>query len=447
MQYRRKPLRRARAGRSYLGLGLAIVIIGTLGAFGAYQLPAVRDRLEPRLIALEEQIRAATGPTQPAALPTISAALPTPEIATQPPLATATLLPEQPTLTPAPTATPAPTLEPPPPSADIRGTRWEPQLFNNCGPATLTAALVYWGWRGSEQDSLNWYGDGVDIRWQRDVAGVVRPGGRDKNVSATELAAFATERAGLQAVIRHGGDLDTLKRLVAAGFPVIIETQFLEDEHQQTGDGWEGHYRLITGYDDAEGSFLTQDSFKGNNYRRAYDLIERDWLAFNYLYLVVFSPEREAEVMAALGPDADPTANLERALARAQTETQTLEGQRALFAWHNAGVSLVRLGRLDEAAAAFDQARTGIGLPWRMLWYQHDMYAAYVEAGRHQEVIDLATALLTDPGLEESYLWRGRARAALGDRDGALADLQAALDQHPGWAVAREQLAAWGETP
>lgn len=442
---RRRPHRRAQASRSCLGLGLALVIIGTLSAFGAYQLPAVRARLEPRLIALEEQIRAVTGPTQPAALPTLSAALPTPVFATQPPAATVTLAPEQPTLTPAPTATLAPTREPPPPSAAIRGTRWEPQLFNNCGPATLTAALVYWGWRGSEQDSLNWYGNGVDTRWQRDVASAVRPGGRDKNVSATELAAFATGQAGLRAALRYGGDLDTLKRLVAAGFPVIIETQFLEDEHQQIGDGWEGHYRLISGYDDAEASFLTQDSFKGNNYRRTYDLIERDWLAFNYLYLVIFSPEREAEVMTALGPDADPFVNLERALVRAQTETQTLAGEQAPFAWHNAGVSLFHLGRIGEAAAAFDQARTGAGLPWRMLWYQHEMYAAYVEAGRNQDVIDLATALLIDPGLEESYYWRGRARAALGDRDGALADLRAALDQHPGWAVAREQLAAWGD--
>ncbi len=425
-------------------LGVVGVVTIALVTLGLYQIPAVRDRLEPRLIALEDQVRAATGPTQPAALPTVGAALPTPVIATQPPPATATFSPEQPTPTPAPTETPEPTLAPAPPSAELGGTRWEPQLFNNCGPATLTAALVYWGWRGSEQDGLTWYGNGVDIRWQRDIAGVIRPGSRDKNVSAHELADFASARAGLATMIRYGGDLETLKRLVAAGFPVIIETAFLEDEHEQAGDGWEGHYRLITGYDDSAGTFLTQDSFKGNNYRRPYDLIERDWRAFNYLYLVLHPAEREAEVMAALGPDADATRNLERALARAQAETSDLPPDQVPFAWHNAGVSLLRLGRMAEAAAAFDQARAGTGLPWRMLWYQHEMYAAYFEVGRHQEVIDLATAVLNDPGLEESFFWRGRAREALGDRDGAVADLRAALDQHPGWADAREQLEAWG---
>ena len=78
-----------------------------------------------------------------------------------------------------------------------------------------------------------------------------------------------------------------------------------------------------------------------------------------------------------------------------------------------------------------------------MLWYQFGPYEAYYEVGRYDEVIRLADATLavTD-NLEESHCWRGRARLALGDVEGARADFEAALHYHEGWAPAEEQLAA-----
>jgi tetratricopeptide (TPR) repeat protein len=440
-------LRRRRKRYTLAGCALIAGLVALAGVM-FYNLPFVRDRLDWRIALWTEQARGLFAPPQAQVLPTLAttrAAPPTLVIAAATPSPSPTLPQSTPQPTFTPTITPTPIVLPS--TAKLTGARWEPQLLNNCGPATLTAALVFWGWRGAEADSLNWYGNGVDVRWQKDVAAAIKPAHTDKNVSAFELAAFAREQAGLGAVVRYGGDLERVKVLVANGFPVILERAFLEDEHEQAGQGWEGHYSLVTGFDEATQEFTTQDSFKGGNYRRSYEAIALDWRAFNYLYLVLYAPEREGEVLTHLGTDANEQANLINALVLAQGETQALtDPEQLAFAWHNAGVSLQHLGRAAEAVAAFDQARSYTTLPWRMLWYQHEMYAAYFAEGRYQDILDLATALLVKPGLEESYYWRARTHYALGNTADAVSDLRAALTEHPDWEPALAQLREWGLT-
>ena len=75
--------------------------------------------------------------------------------------------------------------------------------------------------------------------------------------------------------------------------------------------------------------------------------------------------------------------------------------------------------------------------PWRMMWYQFGSYEAYYNVGRYEDVIRLATFAVgrtAEPALEESYYWRGRAKAAQGDGAGARADWQTSLEWHPGYA-------------
>jgi tetratricopeptide (TPR) repeat protein len=99
------------------------------------------------------------------------------------------------------------------------------------------------------------------------------------------------------------------------------------------------------------------------------------------------------------------------------------------------------LGQPVEAAAANDHARQ-LGLHYRMLWYQFGPYESYYEAGRYDDVISLANATLaTAKNLEESYLWRGKARLAQGDVKGARADFETALRYHENWPPAVEALA------
>jgi len=174
----------------------------------------------------------------------------------------------------------------------------------------------------------------------------------------------------------------------------------------------------VTGYFDDKRSFLTQDAYRGANYTVDYDAVMYDWRAFDFVYLVVYPKDREQEVTAILGPDADLGTNQADTLAQAILDTQTVQGQSLAFAYFNLGSAHV--GRLEyaDAASAYDMARY-LGLPWRFLWYQSGPYVAYYHTGRYQDVIDLATATLkVQENLEESWYWRGMARMQLGDRRG-----------------------------
>jgi len=223
---------------------------------------------------------------------------------------------------------------------------------------------------------------------------------------------------------------------------VMIEKGF---DVQDRDLGWMGHYLFLNGYDDAQGIVISQDSYLGANTPVAYEALVYDWRAFNFVYLVAYPWERQDEVLARLGPNADLEANRLATMNLAQEEAQTLEGQSQAFAYFNLGsIHVARLEYVD-AAFAFDMARS-LGLPWRFLWYQTGPYFAYYYSGRYQDVIDLANETLDHQAhLEESWYWRGMARMQLGDRQGAVDDWRSALKWHPGFPPALEQLTALGE--
>lgn len=353
----------------------------------------------------------------PDTLPTavsVAAAAPTPAMPT--PEAVATLPPS-----PVPTQ-PRPA---PPPQAELSGVTQVWQRVNNCGPATLAMALSFWGWKGTQANTAN----------------ALKPDPNDRNVSPEEMAAYA-RKVGLHAEIRMGGTLPRVKDLIAAGFPVLLQTTVLLPEK-----GWEGHYTLVTGYSDERQQVTTQDSLRGPNFIQTYADLERDWRAFNFLYIVLYPPERQADLDAALGPDLDAQAALRRSASVAQAETARLTEQALAFAWFNLGTSLTASGEWAGAAGAYDAARQ-TGLPWRMLWYQHGPLEAYFQAGRYTEVVALAEATLAQAdNIEEVYYWRGRARAALGDVAGAAEDWRAALGYNRNFAAPVQALAEAGLTP
>ncbi len=336
-----------------------------------------------------------------------------------------------PTLPPSPTPTPTPT---PPISATLTGLRHEHQGWNNCGPTTLAMALSYWG--RSET--------------QYDVAPVLKPDPEDKNVSPWEMESYVRS-LGLGAIVRVNGTLDRLKALVRAGFPAIVETWYVRDARDQLG-----HYRLIVGYDDAAQEFLTYDSLHGPDVTIGYQELDELWRVFNRTYLVVYALERWETLAAVLGPDLNDAGMYERALeaarieAAAPPETCVAYADCAdwvTFSWFNVGSSLTSLGRHAEAVFAYDQARQ-LGLHYRMLWYQFGPYESYYAVGRYDDVAALTSATLaTTNNLEESYYWRGKARLALGDTDGAQADFEAALHYHENWPPAVIALAQMQSAP
>ena len=406
-----------------------------------YQFPPVKDRLAWRLDELRAQVKYALSPPEqvifipeqkadpftPAPSPA-STFPPTPSDPTRPAGEAS-----EPTPPPALTSTPTVTPSPLPEKVQLSGVKHEYQGWNNCGPATLAMALSYWDWQGD----------------QYAIASFAKPNDRDKNVMPYEMANFVETQTDFRVITRVGGELELLQRLIAAGFPAIVEKGFEGADF----DGWMGHYELITGYEDTARLFTAQDSYMGPDLRISYDTLESNWRAFTFTYLIVYPSEREVEVSALLGPQAEEAFNLEFAAQKSSNEIYALAGRDQFFAWFNRGTVLVALQDYAGAAAAYDEAFALYPSipekerPWRMMWYQTGPYWAYYYTGRYQDVIDLATKTLdnmSEPVLEESYYWRGLAREAVGDVPGAIEDFRAGLKAHPGFEPALEQLKRLG---
>jgi hypothetical protein len=435
------PAMRLRCGLLVL---LAVAFLCTGSTLTLYNLPSVYARIDGYASIYRSRAQQALNPTGAAApvsqeqvgqivqatlqAYTAVASLEPGWTATPAATGTATLLPSAtPTLSP----TPSPTVTPIPAYVELSGVQNQVETRNNCGPATLAMALSYWGWQGD----------------QTIPQAVLRPNPKvdDKNVMPAELAAYVQSHTGLRALVRVGGDLDLIKRLIAAGFPVIVEKG-------HTTTGWIGHYILLTGYDDARGHFLSQDSLIVSPDQPVpyAELAGRWWRHFNYLYLVIYPTEREPEMLAILGPHTDAAYNFETAAEKARQEISQFEGRELFFAWFNLGSSLAGLGDFSGAAQAFDTAYADVypGLskeerPWRALWYRTEPYLAYYSTGRYSDVIALAGSTLAGIGKpihEESLFWRGMAREALGDVAGAIADYEKAARLNPGSTSALEQV-------
>lgn len=343
-----------------------------------------------------------------------------------------------------------------PPDALLTGIKCERQFMNNCGPATLSMYLSYYDW-GKDQLA---------------AGEVLKPNWNDVNVNPYELAGFVNDHTEQNALWRYGGTIETLKALVSAGFPVMIEKGF--SPFSLRNEGWMGHYNLVVGYDDKRGSFTVQDSYLMNyppwggtipldqydtflGFDFSYEEMEESWRAFNFVFIVVYPPEKEAEVLDIISPLADEKDACLLAYDRAMAETSSLTDVRdQYFAWFNVGTSGVCLEDYTAAARAFDSAFALYPdipqdkRPFRILWYQTGPYEAYYHAGRYADIINLASQTIehmADPVLEESYYWRAMAYNAQGKANKALSDVNKSLEYHAGYAPSLELLKQLQSTP
>jgi tetratricopeptide (TPR) repeat protein len=293
---------------------------------------------------------------------------------------------------------------------DLNKLRHEYQDWNNCGPTTITMSLAYFGY---QQD-------------QYPAAAFLKPHYEDKNVNPDEMVAFVNESASLaynvRALYRPGGDFTLLKTLLANDFPVIIE-----EGYQPEGYDWMGHYLLLIGYDDNEGVFYSYDSFAGHgNYQGrkvSYADVETFWWHFNNLFIVVYAPEREAELMGLLGERADMVKAYQMAFNTAQARAS--QNQDDQWAWFNAGDALAVLGYYPQAADFFTIAFQK-KMPWRTLWYRHTPFSTFYQLGKFNTVVRLVEeAKLTTPYVEEFHYWHGMVFAS----QGRIADAKAQFGQ------------------
>jgi tetratricopeptide (TPR) repeat protein len=360
-----------------------------------FQIPAVKTALAWRYEKFSIYIKNVVNPPGP--VPTAFPVTPVPT----PSSITETAEAPTPTLTPAPTGTSAPL----PAQVLLPSPLFELQTPNNCGPATLSMALQLYGWEGSQED----------------IGAQIKPVLQDRNVNPEELAYYVRNFAGwLNIQYRVMGNIPTLKKLLAANYPVIVESVTSLDPNDALGptdDLWAAHYLLLTGYDDAARTFTIQDSYHGADLSISYEQLQEEWEPFNNLYMVIYFPQDEAELQSLLGADWDVDMNRQRALDSAQALTES--DPEDPYAWFNLGSDLVYFERYEEAARAYDRARE-IGLPLRMFRYQFGPFWAYFHAERIDDLLvltDYARAI-TDMS-EEAWFWYGWALYRQNDFEGA----------------------------
>ncbi len=407
-----------------LGILVGLVVL----VFAVYQIPAVQNRIGWRIDFAMAFLRGVVDPVRPMPTPVLatesvvlSAGEPLADLPTQTltptAAAVAAAVTETPAGTPIPTATSAPTFTPTPlpEKVELPAPEYEKQEVNNCGPTTLAMHLRYYDWKGT----------------QSTISSLIKPLPADRNVNVEELVGYVnTQVAGLDIQYRVGGDVDMLRHLLAAGFPVTIEEAFIMAEsYWFQDDRWAGHYLLLTGYNDATQRFTAQDVFVGPNISVPYATLDKNWKAFNRVYLVVYPPDQQEQVQQVLGDQWDPAVNRQHAQDAAQKETDA--NPTDSYAWFNLGTNLVYFERYAQAAQAYDKARE-IGLPQRFLRYQFGPFFAYFHTSRIDDLLALTEyALKRTPNSEEALLWRGWAMYRKGNRDEATKLFQQALDARP----------------
>lgn len=348
-----------------------------------------------------------------------------------------------PTMKPTLVKSPTPTLTPTPlaPQVTVPNMYYEDQhgLWNYCGPSNLSMMLTHWGWEGNRET----------------IGPYLKPVEKDKNVMPYEMANYVINQTELDVLIRYGGTVETIKRLLANGYPVLIEKGVYFFETLTGREGWMGHYNVVIGYDDTTDEFIIHDTYleDGENYHFSYDEIINQWRSFNYVFLVVYPPEDKDKVFSVLGDYANEDISSEIAANTARKEMDSLEGIDRFFAMFNLGTSMINLNDYVAATVAYDDAFTYYATlseerrPWRIMWYQTGPYAAYYYTGRYQDVVNLASQTLdtaSDPYLEESYYWRAMAEVNIGNKDDAIRDLRTSIKMHPDFPPSIELMQSLG---
>jgi tetratricopeptide (TPR) repeat protein len=423
----------------YLGILLLLIVSAVL----VYQIPAVNARLYYRVAKARAAVHNFFSPPEnivfspteqdginAAAQLTLTAMAPssTPVPPTPTPLPTDEPTPT-PTLTPTPTITPTPL----PQNMLIDGVKLQKQGFNNCGPANLAMILNFWGHSVTQYDTEK----------------ALKPYVKDRNVMPYEMRDYVLTHTDLGAIVRYGGDLEILKKFVAAGFPVVIERGYMDAK-----EGWMGHYGLVYAYDDEKQEVEIPDTYLGK-IKMSYEDMLMYWAQFDDIYMVVYPWDRENEVMQILGEQADADYNLRYALEQVEKRIYTVKDRELFFAWYSRGSILVELQDYAGAAASYDKAFKVYeqlepkDRPWRILWYQTGPYFAYFYTGRYYDVLELAKktiSLSAEPAIPETWVWAARASQMLGDDVNAKYFFRQALHWHPCWWVALDGLATLGET-
>ena len=322
-----------------------------------------------------------------------------------------------PTTTPSPT----PTLIPIPISKILDNEDYHIfQSFNNCGPASLSMALRFYGIQVNQEELGN------------DLRPYQVPGGDndDKSVTLEELAKKSKE-FGFIPYHRPMGNPEIIKNLIANDMPVIARTWLTPGEDI-------GHYRVIKGYDENLGTYIQDDSLQNKNLSYIYEDFNQIWKKFNYEFLVLVHIEKQELVERILGENANEKTAWENAAENSLTQLSTNPDD--IDARFNLSVAYYNIGEFQKSVEEFEKVENL--LSFRTLWYQIEPIEAYYELGNHDRVFEITDRILNNQNqaFSELYILRGKIYQSLGQTDLARQEFEKAILYNQNLKEARGQL-------
>lgn len=293
-----------------------------------------------------------------------------------------------------------------PKAKTIPTTYFVAQSFNNCGPASLSMAMSYFGVNVSQEEL------GEALRPYQNEDG----DNDDKSVTLEEMAKKA-EEYDLIAFHRPNGNIELLKHFITHNIPVITRTWMAEDDDI-------GHYRVVKGFDDIRQETIQDDSYTDKNLTYSYDTHNALWEKFNYEYLVLVPKDKLHIAEAILGDNLDEKNAWEKAAKNAQEKLA--KNSDDMYARLNLSVALYNIGDYEGSVKEFEMIEHQ--LPFRTLWYQTEPIEAYYKLGNYEKVLVMTDQILNNQNraFSELYLLRGKIFKQQGDLEAARAEFEQA---------------------
>jgi len=294
------------------------------------------------------------------------------------------------------------------------------QTFNNCGPATLSMAL-------------KWYGINAP---QEELADKMRPyqhpkgDNDDKTIFTYEFVDWVKEY-GIEAVGRVNGDINLIKKFISNGFPVVVKTWLKKGEDI-------GHFRFVTGYDENKQLIYFDDSYDGPDRKMGYYDFLSLWQPFNYAYIVLYDKTSEDLIKEIIGQDWEEDVAYKNSLIRAEKENEIDPDN--IYPIFNISTSAFHIGDFKKSVEAFEKVQDR--LPRRMLWYQIEPIKAYVELNDYNKVSDIIGNILENGNraFSELYMIRGDIYLKQGLKDRAKEQYELALKYNENTEGAKKAL-------
>jgi tetratricopeptide (TPR) repeat protein len=294
------------------------------------------------------------------------------------------------------------------------------QTFNNCGPATLSMVLA-------------WFGENVS---QKELGDAMRPyqnaqgDNDDKTIFTYEFVDWV-KKYGLEAIDRPNGDISLLKTFTANGIPVVVKTWLHVGEDI-------GHFRIVRGFDETKQVIIQDDSYEGPNKKISYYDFLSMWQPFNYAYIIVYTPDQQELVEAIIDEEMKEDVAWSNALERAKREAELDEGN--AYPVFNMSTAYYHLSDYKASVEAFEKVEAK--LPRRMLWYQIEPILSYQALGNYDRVFQVTASILENGNraFSELYQIRGEIYLQQGDKGKAREQFELALKYNSNYSPASDAL-------